>query len=349
MYPLDHGLWGPTVRITHLRDALSRRVQLDVLAGYRGARRVALVRYGLSGRLRGLAGVYVESSTALPSETDVAFLALARTLGIPVLTYFRDAYQLFPEYYRADTPRRWLSARAFGPAMHTLAAVSSRVAVPSIALGHALFGNRRQVVTLPPGSPPPAGIGMRDDADQLLFVGNARGDSAGGRQLTEAVRLAREAGSSAGLTLVCRVGEEPDGELPGWARVVRAQGSELHTLLPEVVATIIPRPKNRYNDLALPVKLFDYLSFGRPLIVTNCDETARVVREARCGLIVGDDPVVMAEGIRELGDLPFSARLELGEAASQAAIDNTWEERAGRVLTTLGLGPTPERATPSAA
>src|SRR5439155_13435227 len=299
--------------------------------------------YAISGRLRGLAGVYVESSTALPSETDIAFLALARTLGIPVLTYFRDAYQLFPEYYRADTPRRWLSARAFGPATHTLASISSRVAVPSRGLGHAIFGDRRQVVTLPPGSPPPAGIGMRDDADQLLFVGNARGDSAGGRRLTEAVRLAREAGSSAGLTLVCRVGEEPDGELPGWARLVHAQGSELHTLLPKVMATIIPRPKNRYNDLALPVKLFDYLSFGRPLIVTNCDETARVVRDARCGLVVGDAPAEIADGIRELGDRPFATRRRLGDAAARSAIGQSWEARASHVLDALGLGPPTDR------
>jgi len=130
MYPLDQGLWGPTVRITHLRDALARRVAIDVVDGYRARRRGALARYALSGQMRVLDGIYVETSTALPSETDVAFLALARALGVPILTYFRDAYQLFPEYYSADTPRRWLSARAFLPAVRTLASVSSRVAVP---------------------------------------------------------------------------------------------------------------------------------------------------------------------------------------------------------------------------
>ena len=105
---------------------------------------------------------------------------------------------------------------------------------------------------------------MREDAGQLLFIGNARGDAAGGRRLLDAVSLAREAGSSVELTLVCRVGEEPDCELPAGVRVVRAEGTQVHALLPNVMATIIPRPKNRYNDLALPVKLFDYLSFSEP-------------------------------------------------------------------------------------
>ncbi len=343
MYPLDQGLWGPTVRITHLRDALARRVAIDVVDGYRAQRRGALARYALSGQMRALDGMYVETSTALPSETDVAFLALARALGVPILTYFRDAYQLFPEYYSADTPRRWLSARAFLPAMRTLASVSSRVAVPSNGLGRAIFGDRRDFLTLAPGSPPPAGVAMREDADQLLFIGNARGDAAGGRRLLDAVSLAREAGSSVELTLVCRVGEEPDGELPAAVRIVRAEGTQVHALLPNVMATIIPRPKNRYNDLALPVKLFDYLSFGRPLIVTNCAETARVVRDARCGLVVGDAPAEIAHGIRELGDRPFATRRRLGDAAARSAIGQSWEARATQVLDALGLGPLPER------
>src|SRR5205814_667736 len=85
LYPLDQGLWGPTVRITHLRDALARRVAIDVVDGYRARRRGALARYALSGQMRVLDGIYVETSTALPSETDVAFLALARALGVPIL------------------------------------------------------------------------------------------------------------------------------------------------------------------------------------------------------------------------------------------------------------------------
>ncbi len=115
---------------------------------------------------------------------------------------------------------------------------------------------------------------------------------------------------------MCRVGEEPDGELPAWVHVVRAEGTAVHALLPDVMATVIPRPKNRYNDLALPVKLFDYLSFGRPLIVTNCDETARLVRDARCGLVVGDATLQIADGIRQLCDGPISSRRRLGEDAA---------------------------------
>ena len=121
MYPLDEGLLGPTVRITHLREELAAMVRLDVIAGYRQARRAQALGYAFSGRLRGIEGIYVEAASSLPAETDVAFLAMARMLGIPVLTYFRDAYQLFPEDYPTDSLKRRLSRRAFRPAVQALA------------------------------------------------------------------------------------------------------------------------------------------------------------------------------------------------------------------------------------
>ena len=146
MYPLDRGRWGATARITSMRDELAKLVELDVVAGYRGSRSGALVRYAFSGNLRGLSGIYVESSSFLPSPVDIAFLGLARALGIPVLTYLRDAQPLFAEYYRRS-PKRWLSRLLFRPAFRALMAVSSFVAVPSRGLAEA-FGRGDEGVAL---------------------------------------------------------------------------------------------------------------------------------------------------------------------------------------------------------
>jgi glycosyltransferase involved in cell wall biosynthesis len=338
MYPLDQGLWGPTVRITHLRDELARLVRLDVVAGYRPARRVALTRYMASGRLRGLDGIYVESATTLPAEMDFGFLALARALRIPILTYIRDAYQLFPDYYVADTPRRWVSARLFRIAMRSLARVSTTVAVPSRGLARALLGSDAPAVTIPPGSPPPLAIPLGAGADQLLLVGNARDAVQGADRLIEAVQAARSGGSRWGLTLVCRPGEEPPGPLPEGVRLVRAEGKEIESLLPDVVATVIPRRRNAYNDFALPIKLFAYLAYGRPMLVTDCEETARLVHTAGCGLVVGDSVRDLADGIRQLEQLSEEERADLAAAGQAAARDASWGDRARAVLDALGLG-----------
>jgi glycosyltransferase involved in cell wall biosynthesis len=337
MYPLDASGVGPVSRIVHLRDELARRTELDVIDGYRPARRHALGRYAFAGRLRGLDGIYVESSTFLPSESDLLFLALARGLGIEVLTFFRDAYQLFPDWYAADSPRRWLAARLFRPVMRCLAAVSSRSAFPSAGLARVVLGEDRDAVLLPPGSRRPVQVSPAPEANRLLFIGNGRVESQGVPRLRDAIELARSAGCDVELTVVSRPGEEPMPPYPEWLRVEHASGGEIDRLLPETVATIIPRPRGTYNDLAVPLKLYEYLALGRPLIVTDCTETARVVRDAGCGPVVGDEPAAMADGIRSIIDAAPERRASLGAAAHAAARAASWSHRADTILATLGM------------
>ena len=340
MYPLDRGMWGPTVRITHLRDELSKLVDLDVVAGYRGARRWALLRYAFSGRLRGLDGIYVESSSFLPAETDIGFLALARLLRIPVITYVRDAYQLFDDYGRAGGLRGRIGRWLFKPAIRALDGVSSRLAFPTRGLAEAVLGERAaDAVLLPPGAPPPVEVELRPTANQLLFVGDARLPAQGADRLLAAVDDARSGGADVGLIIVCRPGQEPPEPHPDWLRIVRAEGNEIVELLPDVLATVIPRPRNTYNDLALPIKLFDYLSYGRPLLVTDCVEQARVVADAGAGIVTGDMVDALAEGIARVASAPQDELDRWSRNARAAAAGASWLHRARTIASLFGLKP----------
>jgi len=49
--------------------------------------------------------------------------------------------------------------------------------------------------------------------------------------------------------------------------------------------TVIPHPDHIYYHTTLPVKLFDFLACGRPVIATNCRETAKILRSYACGLV----------------------------------------------------------------
>lgn len=334
MYPLDQGRWGPTVRIAHLRDELAKLAELDVIAGYRGARRVAAARFAFGGRLRGLDGIYVESSSFLPAEIDIAFLALARALRIPVLTYIRDAYQLFPEYATAPSLKSRLSRAAFRPMVRALRAVSTRMATPTGCLAAAI--GVPDAALLPPGAPSPVDIPRSPAADALLFVGDGRLEAQGADRLVRAVGRARERGVAVTLAIVCRPGQEPPGHRPEWLDIRRAEGNEIHALLPDVLATVIPRPRGPYNDLALPIKLFDYLSYGRPLLVTDCTEQARVVREADAGLVTDDDPDALADAIARLVSAGGDQLDRWSANARRAAENASWSERAHRILELLG-------------
>jgi hypothetical protein len=339
MYPLDAGVWGPTARITRLRDELARLVDLDVIDGYRSRRRPRLWRYALAGRQRGLDGIYVETSTFLPAESDVAFLALSRTLNIPVVTYVRDAYQLFPELYPRDNLKRRLGAAAFLPALRAMRAASSHLAFPTAGLAEAVLGPDADAVLLPPGAPPPVDVPRTPTANRILYVGDTRLPTQGGDRLISAVEIARGAGVDLELDVVCRPGQDPDPPHPSWLRVHRAEGRAIHALLPDVVATAVPRPRNRYNDLALPIKLFDYLSYGRPLLVTDCSEQARVVTGADAGVVTSDDPTAMADGLVRLATAPSGQIARWSSNAAEAARAAPWEDRARRIVSLLTRSP----------
>jgi hypothetical protein len=337
MYPLDRGMWGPTVRVTRLRDELARRVDLEVISGYRGARRGALVRYAFAGRVRGLDGVYVESSSFLPSETDIAFLALARSLSIPILTYVRDAYQAFPDEYPRTTVRRRLGALGFVPAMRMLGRVSNSLAFPTRGLATVVQPGVADPVLIPPGSPAPVEIAHGAAGRRLLYVGNGREEAQGSRRLLTAVGEARDGGAEVELTIVSRPGEEPLPPHPAWLRVLNAEGPGITELLPEVLATVIPRPRTAYNDLALPVKLFEYLAYGRPLLVTDCTEQAAIVSEADAGIIMGDSRAAMRQGVEHMAGADARQLDAWAANAVAAARRNTWASRATAILETLGI------------
>jgi hypothetical protein len=340
MYPLDRGLWGATTRITQLRDALSRRVDLDVVSGTPARRAREMARYAARGRLRGLAGIYVENATSLPRLADLAFLGAARARRIPVLTYLRDAQQLFPEYYIARSLKRRASRALFLPATRALMRVSTTVAFPSRGLAAVILGTEQRAeraVLLPPGARMADAPAVDPTARSLLFVGGLRYPAHGGAILREAIEKVRARGIDTTLICVSRPGEEPTDTPPDWMRVVRAEGPQIDTLLPEVLASITPRRRTPYNDLAVPIKLMEYLGYARPIIATDTTETAAIILAAACGVVVPDTAEGLADGIAAVASAPAAQVVRWGEGARSAAAANSWDSRAGAILELLGI------------
>jgi len=103
-----------------------------------------------------------------------------------------------------------------------------------------------------------------------------------------------------------------------WVEIRTAGYDELGRQLAGATVLAIPHPPGDYFDVALPVKLFDSLAAGRPLVITPRIETARVVREIGAGAIAGDDPRDLAAALVSiLADETLARRL--GAAARLAA------------------------------
>jgi glycosyltransferase involved in cell wall biosynthesis len=104
-----------------------------------------------------------------------------------------------------------------------------------------------------------------------------------------------------------------------WVEIGSAPYDELGRAAALATMLCIPHPPNEYMDVALPVKLFDSLAAGRPLVVTPRTETAAIVAGRSVGVVAADDSEeALAAAIAGLAEDPALAR-RLGAAAREIA------------------------------
>ncbi len=87
-----------------------------------------------------------------------------------------------------------------------------------------------------------------------------------------------------------------------------------------------------------PLKLFEYMAAGLPIVTTTVGDLPRLVEHGRTAWLVRpDDPSALADGIARLAADPALCQ-RLGTAARAAVIErHSWSATAGRILEIAGL------------
>lgn len=116
-------------------------------------------------------------------------------------------------------------------------------------------------------------------------------------------------------------GLEDQVEIVGWAPYAQVP---LHLATADVALAVL-QPVERYT-VALPVKLFEYMACGLPVIISDFPPNHRVVAGADCGLLVDPtDADAVASAIAHLVSDPAEAR-RLGENGRRAfAAQYNWQ------------------------
>lgn len=106
-----------------------------------------------------------------------------------------------------------------------------------------------------------------------------------------------------------------------WVTLNEVPYRQLATFLGDAAVLVIPHPPGPYMDASTPVKLFDSMAAGRPLVVTPRFETQKIVEECRSGVVAASDsPDDLAEAILQLlRSEPL--RIELGANARRCAVE----------------------------
>jgi glycosyltransferase involved in cell wall biosynthesis len=98
----------------------------------------------------------------------------------------------------------------------------------------------------------------------------------------------------------------------------------------------VPHPPGAYMDVATPVKLFDSMAAGRPVVVTPRLEAAQIVTTHRAGLVAASDDVDDVAGAIAWLLQDRALREELGANARRCAVEQfDWRLLASELATAL--------------
>jgi len=326
---------APKVRIEMMTRALADRAHTERIVGRNGrARAAASIKWLAGGGLRRVGAVYVESATTTAMPNDLLFLLLMRLFRKPVGVYFRDAYQLYRNVY----PRRRLRIiadwawRLTTPILAHIAVVRY---VQSVGLGKVL--HLRSPRMLPPGTDPESPFLGAGKQPLVAYVG-ATGWADGYDTLIEAMSLVRERCPEAKLLAVGRISPERQAALPDYVQARQAGRDDLVELLRDARVCVIPRPIMEYTSFVLPIKLWDYLSYGKPIVATAAIETVHLLESSGAAIFTPDTPAGLADGIvRMLSEDGLAESCATAARAFAVAPQNTWAARAGTVLESLNV------------
>lgn len=194
-------------------------------------------------------------------------------------------------------------------------------------------------VRLGPSSPARPGLLFRVGYTGSLFPGKgaetlletaplcpwARFELAGGPP-SLADRLARTV-EERGLTNIIVHG-------PLTPRAARALQSDCDVLVAPFARRIESDSGDDISAWTSPMKLFEYLGSGRPIVVSDLPVLREVVTdEVNALLVPPEDPEALAAALRRLADDPGLRERLARTALTQAQAEHTWEIRARRVLT----------------
>lgn len=153
--------------------------------------------------------------------------------------------------------------------------------------------------------------------------------------------IERVAGEGARLLIAGRFNTPDDQaraeQSPGWASV-RFEGwagrSQVSALLSSARAGLVTLFPIRNYIEARPVKLFEYMSAGLPVIASDFPRWSEIVLGSGCGLLVDpENPDSIAKAMQWVLDHPDEAQ-EMGQKGRQAVLDHyNWDREAEKLVT----------------
>lgn len=267
---------------------------------------------------------------------DIRFLRFLKQRGIPVGLFYRDVYWQFDEYLeRVPQPYASVLRARYRADLRGYETAVDKLFLPSMKMADFLpEPNRRQGVALPPG----AELGdaeYRGDAPSLFYVGG----TGSYYRMQEAV-AGVEASRQATLTICTRENEWRDAKslysevLGDRTTIVHKSGPELAELYRATNVALLFMEPIGYRDFAAPLKLYEYLGRGKPVIATEGSLAADFVTQNGFGWALPYEREALTTLLDELTENPALLH-DMSARAKEVRHEHTWEARARQAAEAL--------------
>lgn len=316
---------------------------VDLIAGT-PKERIAKYKEVLSAR-KNYSFCYAEASTyPLNPPYDYRILLGIRRMGVPIGIYYRDAYWKFKNYFHFKGLKRMELLFRYQLDLFLFSKIAAYMFFPTKTLA-SYFKLRIPKIILPPAGEQCFVKREYKKPLRAVYVGGIKYNF-GLELMLKALELVNRSRVQFILEIICRKNELD--EMPKhiqtmikapWIKISHISGDNLKNVYARCHVALIPRIKDVYNDLALPVKLFEYLSFSLPIIATNCKEMAEIIEANECGIVCKDDAQSFANALNLLiNDIDKLKQLSC-QAERTITNGNLWEDRVklvARVMERLG-------------
>lgn len=279
----------------------------------------------------------------LHPDLDFSFLRSLRAAGVRVGLFYRDIYWRFPEYGR-DLPAAQKRAAL---AMYRYDLFNYRTAtdllyLPSMRMAPYVDDKAIQYAELPPGHDVKNPTPVAASPLKLLYVGGVN-DHYKLQALVEALRELPEVS----FTICTRDDEWASARfnyepLSANVTVVHRSGPQLAELFEQANVAVMYTEPSDYYGFAFPVKLAEYLGWGKPVLAAQGALAGDLIADNGAGWTIPYGVEDVRGLLRELSEHP-----ELVDTAAAKARDAaphlTWEARAQQVADDLSGSSTSPR------
>jgi glycosyltransferase involved in cell wall biosynthesis len=348
---------GSRVRPLKLQAALQEiGYQVDTIWGY-GAQRKKIIESVKDKIRQGTRYdfLYSESSTMPTILTekshlpiypflDFSFFNLCSKNHIPIGLFYRDIHWRF-EAYRQQVA--WYK-RLFTIPFYYIDLLLYRFFVDVLFLpsqrmsAYIPCGAVKFVEDLPPGAEifEEDGPHRSDDKLRLLYVGGVYPPLYDISNLLKGVYFSNIRGDEVNLTICCPEAHwqtRPrmyDCWLGSWVKIVHLTGAKVQQLYKRCDVAMVYLKPFSYLEFAMPVKVFEALGHGKPIITMYGTVVADLIQDEGWGWSISPEPKSLTELLGRLIEMPEEITKKT-DLALEFRHHHSWPKRAEKVAETL--------------